>query len=247
MTFGYAQLDVKAFYDYAAKKENLGKLVFSVPLDSTNAQKYYLQILPPEYETYQVTINDDLIKKKSINLNRSYLTVPVGNAYSQFYLWAKEKRCMSTHAYETGKILCVVEIPPRYYKFEIDTVIINEDTTYSVIEKVVDAKRMVKPSEVKIYKSKEEVNPDLPSYEILGGEWSKWEMYYCHGGCGKPFPVKKLQTRLIEQGYDLELTEIIDMKTKSALVDFQKKNGLPEGRLDNDTLRMLKVIPEPKY
>ena len=243
----FAQPDIEGLYDYADKEDNQSNCFFTAPLDTNNAERLYLQIIPPEYEVYQVKINDDLIKSKSVDLSRSDLSVSVGEISTRILLRVKYRHCMSVQEYETGKFFCIVEIPPNSYQFELDTIIKNSDTTYSVKEKVVDARKLIKPSEIKIYQSKEKVDSELPIYEILGGEWSEYKNIYCTGGCRIHDLVKKLQIGLIENGYDLEFTEVIDITTKNALIDYQKKNNLPEGRLDGETLRMLKVIPKEKY
>ncbi len=55
-----------------------------------------------------------------------------------------------------------------------------------------------------------------------------------------PF-VRNVQKALKERGYAVEVTEILDEKTKNAVLEFQKKHKLPQGNLDYDTLKKLGV------
>lgn len=51
----------------------------------------------------------------------------------------------------------------------------------------------------------------------------------------------KAQKRLTELKYDVEVTNIMDERTKEAILDFQKSEGLPLGQLNYQTLRALGV------
>ena len=51
-----------------------------------------------------------------------------------------------------------------------------------------------------------------------------------------------IQKALNEKGYECPLDGILGQSTKNALLQFQKDNNLPEGRLDIDTLKTLGVL-----
>ena len=50
-----------------------------------------------------------------------------------------------------------------------------------------------------------------------------------------------LQKKLKAKGYDVDISNKFDRKTKAALAQFQKDNGFKVGELDNDTLKALKI------
>ena len=242
-----AQIDIEKIYE-KEKGDNLGKCFVSHPLDTNNRKTYYLQFIPAEYETHQVKV-DEAFAKKLINperINSPYtLNLPINRAFSDIVLVEKHINCMSMVAYETGKSFCLVEIPVRYIKMEKSPIVNNGDTSYTIIDKTIDAKKMIKPSEIKVYKSKRKANPDFPIYEMKGGEWSEWKEVVCY-----PEPevkIEDIQQALIKLGYDLEINGVLAKKDKDALIDFQKKNNLVQRRLDMTTLEALGLILPEKY
>jgi hypothetical protein len=60
-------------------------------------------------------------------------------------------------------------------------------------------------------------------------------------GCRINYSISQIQTKLIEQGYDCPLNNILDQATKQAVIQFQKDNHLPIGRLDHETLTLLGI------
>lgn len=61
----------------------------------------------------------------------------------------------------------------------------------------------------------------------------------CHLGIG--LLIKRVKSRLIELGYNLELNNDFDRKTKEAVLEFQKQNNLIPGSLDLETLKLLGI------
>ena len=66
---------------------------------------------------------------------------------------------------------------------------------------------------------------------------------YFHGhGYNPKLSIIKLQRSLNEKGYSCPIDGVLGQSTKNALLQFQKDNNLPEGRLDIDTLKTLGVL-----
>ncbi|MFM2269475.1 MAG: putative peptidoglycan binding domain [Bacteroidota bacterium] len=78
---------------------------------------------------------------------------------------------------------------------------------------------------------------NLNCKSILSG----WREYvsYCHH-LDKPI-VLEIQQALQAKGYRVKLTNMMDKKTKEALIKFQKNHNLPEGNLDAETLKLLGI------
>ncbi len=69
----------------------------------------------------------------------------------------------------------------------------------------------------------------------------EWREVVC-GKKVKPELIVKIQEKLIEQGFDdLIPNGKMDKQTKGMLVDYQKRNGLPVGNLDVETMDNLGV------
>lgn len=245
----FGQIDIDAIQEKEVGN-NLGKCFVSYPLDTNHRKTYYLQVIPAEYETVEVKIDETFVKKhisqERLN-NPSKLYLPANSAYSKIKLMKKDIRCMSMIAYRTGKSFCFVEIPSRYVEIERVPVIEGGDTTYTIKEKTVKVQQMVKSPEIKVFKSKRKINPDYPVYETIGGKWSEWEEVLCSLDLEKlEIQITDIQRALIKLGYDLEVNGILARKDKDALIDFQKKNNLVEGILDMHVIEALGLLPE-KY
>lgn len=70
------------------------------------------------------------------------------------------------------------------------------------------------------------------------GYYSDIRQIYCHVHISGP-TVTEVQQVLKEKGYDVEVNNIMNKKTKAALTQFQKDNHLPTGNLDKETLDAL--------
>ena len=109
-------------------------------------------------------------------------------------------------------LFCIVEIPQRYVKLEKLPVVENGDTTYTIKDQMISAKKMTKPSEIMVFKSKRKTNPDYPVYEMKGGEWSEWTEVVCYLDQDTTVKIADIQKALIKRGYDLEVDDVLGMR-----------------------------------
>ena len=79
---------------------------------------------------------------------------------------------------------------------------------------------------------------NIKLHYLIGNNWSEIREVYCGADDDANYP-KCVQLALRDKGYEIEISNIFDEATKKALVDFQKKNGLPIGKLDEKTLEQL--------
>jgi hypothetical protein len=245
----FAQIDINALLEKNIE-ENLGKCFVSYPLDTNDKNIYYLQIIPAEYETYQIRIDEKFVKKqidqKRIN-NPSNLDLPINTASSKTVLIKKSINCMSKIAYETGKSFCFMEIPAHYTKIKRLPIVKNGDTTYIVKDTIVDARRIIKPIEIRVYQKKKEVDFARPTYEVKGGRWSKWLELECSFHRQDDLKIIDVQRRLIELGYKIELSGVFDELTKKVLLDFQRNNNLTDRGLNIETFVALDLVLPERY
>jgi hypothetical protein len=80
---------------------------------------------------------------------------------------------------------------------------------------------------------------------VRSGGFSEWKECACGcagGGSIEPLHVQNIQKALKARGYYKgKINNILDAKTKAAVVKFQKDNGLPIGAFDLQTMRALNV------
>lgn len=78
---------------------------------------------------------------------------------------------------------------------------------------------------------------------VSKGGFTEWREVVCEADI-TPDLYKRIQQALLDRGYNIGSAKpdgVIGPGTKSALVEFQKDNGLPVGNLDFETLRALGV------
>jgi N-acetyl-anhydromuramyl-L-alanine amidase AmpD len=123
-----------------------------------------------------------------------------------------------------------VEVPSRYKTY-----------SFAELEKIaftIEQKKVVKESYVsKEYVKKKPKELKENQYYYEAGYYSNLNEAVARHASG--LSVSKIQEALNKKGYNLEVNNIMNDETKAALMDLQKKNGLPEGNLNMKTLRFL--------
>jgi hypothetical protein len=87
----------------------------------------------------------------------------------------------------------------------------------------------------------------LPANAVLikKGGFSTWKKLFCSEGCIFTSPILEIQDRLVKLGYDIgKIDGELNTKTKKAIVQFQKDNGLPKGRF---TKTFFELLNSPFY
>lgn len=79
--------------------------------------------------------------------------------------------------------------------------------------------------------------------EIPAGRWSSWSEVFCDFESYDHVTLTDLQRALVREGYELYISNVFGEKTQAALHDFQRKNGLPVGDLNNITYKRLGFKP----
>jgi Putative peptidoglycan binding domain len=91
------------------------------------------------------------------------------------------------------------------------------------------------------------VATQLPISAVLikKGGFSTWKTLICNEGCMFSTPTLEIQKALQKRGYDIgKIDGELNEKTKKALVQFQKDNGLPQGRF---TKTFFELLNSPSY
>jgi len=220
------------------------------PLDSSHKEERMLKVAFPQWQSIT-----DTIFKTSENIQR----VVVKSAATRWYFKHADRNCLSAQPSDCIN-LAYVDIAEQTRGIRFAE---NEQL------KTVQVERLVRPAslewvmppfipstdnftEVKPYESgeyryfRDELNQTIYVYS-KSNQWRTWQEVLCTCGGGHArATVSDVQEVLKQKGYYSGIIDnILGNSTKSALMRFQKKNGLPIGTLDFETLRALITVPQP--
>ena len=136
--------------------------------------------------------------------------------------------------------IAIVEVPARYVSFKPITIIENGKAIVTVPTQKIQAKRIKRNAGLKYVTKEEALEMDEKDIYILVGKTEIRELFHGHGS-NPTLKIIELQKALNEKGYKCPTDGILGKSTKNAIIQFQKDNNLPEGRLDVDTLKTLGV------
>jgi hypothetical protein len=214
-----AQPDLSAFKDF-----EVNRCFASYSLDSNNLDTFYIELVPPVFEMYQRPVaKADLYGWDSTN----YQLTPTYNKYVKRKL---RKGCMGADIpIKQYNAFCVLEIPPIY-------------SPITIKDSLIVFNRIVQHAEMRVINKEKALLSKNKIYPVKGGEWTEWKEFLCTT-CGptRASFMKDIQRALVKNGYDIETDGILGEEERAALLDFQKKNNLPQGRLDIETRRKLGI------
>ena len=214
-------------------------------------ESYQIKLIPAVYKTVYDTIVISPALNGNLDTSNYFIQTEVLVLKEPGAEWKTAKvsgMCMSDNATSPYAAICLLKTTPKYEmvnrKFYPFKNILDTSNTDHII-----------PAEIKIYAREELVSPprlekapiDAPlaahekSIRITAGMWSGWIEVVCPYGIFNDPDVRSVQLRLKEEGYDVAITNNYDDQTKEALHQFQMDNMLPEGELDDSTLKRLKL------
>ena len=207
-----------------------------------------LEIIPARYETVteRVMVKPETTKLTQVpakyeNVKETLLVAP---ARTEWQKGPCDPKRQIDNA--TGECLCLVEIPPRY-KTVTRRVMVTPPTT----------REIVIPAEYKTVKKQVEISPPAERRIPIAAEYttvtrqvktSDAHMKWVPIDCKTRAPLYDrdttlaLQTALKDRGFDPgPIDGIFGSRTRAAMEDFQRTNGLEPGVFDKATSNALKI------
>jgi len=239
-------LTIWLFYLCQPKTQNL---IYSVHEESGNGTCYFsakhekesyytknqhnriIEVFDPEFRTETITYNT--VKLAPLRIDSMQYQIPIRESYTTIILKNKQSTNF-LNSYEVGFMFCLVEFPVKYETFSFQEL---ESLRFEIpIEKIEIQSKLVE----KIVKNKpkylsvnqvylENGNYNIITQAIAGGE--------SHGA----YLMIKVKNALSKQGYDLKTDDWQLKKTVKALKEFQQKNNLKIGLLDQETIKALGI------
>lgn len=224
------------------------KLIYSIVENNGNGECYFsakhenetyyteykerriIEIIEPTFKTELISYNPS--KLSSLKIDDQNYQIPIKESYTTIILKDK-KNANYLRKYEDGFVFCKLKIPTenKNYTFEelkdLNFIILMEkiETQATLFEKIIkDKPKKLLSSQIYL----REGYYNIISETIGGGE--------AHGA----FFMLKVRDALSKQGYDdLDSDDWQLEETRKALFDFQKKNNLNTGVLDEATAHAL--------
>lgn len=192
---------------------------------------FILESIPPDFEKKIVVLDQEFLKKQCLD----GFPCRIGIKPPSFALKFRNEDLSDfvSHPDAEGFLLYFLEVPAKFRTFSEKEL---KKSGYR-IEKMI----LKNPSKiVKRYvkKKPKELKENQCFFEAGYYSPLREEMAIHRDNFGV---VLKIKTKLIDLGYELEKNDNFDKQTKAALIDFQKKNGLPSGNLDYKTLQKLEI------
>lgn len=204
-------------------------------LEGIYQKAFILEYHPPIFKTEKLTISEEELVKYQYKDSLFRIITVFGHVkylyadhkLKQRYQYKKDKNLFK------GFIFCLVEVPSKYEFLTEDKL---ENIAFTIEQKKIKKEPYISKKHVK---NKPKILKKNQYYYEAGYYTVVEEKILGSDPGAGSIPAKQIKKALNKLGYDLEVNYIMDDETKAALLDLQKKNGLPEGNLNMETLRFL--------
>jgi Putative peptidoglycan binding domain len=218
---------------------------------------YYIKIVPPKYKTVFDTVVISPELNGNLDTTNYFIQTEIFVLREPSAVWKTatvSKVCTTEYGsnLEPNHVaLCLLKTVPKYEmvhrKFYPFKNILDVSTTDNVV-----------PAEIRIIERFEltdaarlehipfsEKEPRLSDGEKLikinPGTWNHWAEAVCPFGIFNDPDIKQIQAALQKQGYKINLSNSYDEQTKQAVHAFQLDHMLPQGELDDETLKRMGI------
>ncbi len=222
----------------------------------TEAEDFYLKVVPPIYKTVYDTIVITPALNGNLDTSNYFIQTEILVIKEPSLAWKTAKVHAMCRADEATPALslCLLKTTPDYRiinrKFFPFKNILDTSTTDFIIPAVttvVERQVLVQRTRLIRFNStrKEELANGEKMVKINKGQWAAWEEVVCPFGQFNDPDIKEIQTALRKQDYQIKVTGNFDVATKEALYQFQRDNMLEVGGLSEETLKRLNIRREP--
>ena len=197
-------------------------------------EAFVLEIENPIYKNIEVTYSakelEDVLKgKENFTIKTKQTSTKFLFKNDDFHHYTREEN-------PVGYMICKVEVPAEYRSFQKQDLHQYKDGVTFI------KKKLVKSSQVKKkYVSRKPKNLTSLQLYFPKGNWSKLREAISASHCPTTTIISSIQLKLNELGYDIEVNNFFDEKTKAAITDFQQKNNLKAGQINPETMQLLGV------
>jgi hypothetical protein len=229
-----------------------GTCYFTKPLDSTVTQKVYFEIEPDIWETIQTTTHQLLkeqgLEEKLQSDTSSSIDIMVSPPTKKLVRRPGKagNRCPGSHkttnqfSNKNAIFICLVEIPARHITCTKLSILENGKPFNTIKNEKVTVRKFVRRGKIQFISAEKAAQTNNRNiFKIHTGEWTNINQFMPQCFCPPDFGINDIYQKLIEKGYTIKNDGTFSDELRNALIDFQRKNGLPEGRLNIETMKLL--------
>jgi len=171
---------------------------------------------------------------KALKTEKGIVQIPYSPAHLKLRIQDLNEVEQYKNSKKEGYFFCYIEVPPKFRIIKLDT-LQKEEIQFEIYSLKTEAniKRAILKKKPKMIKHNEKYFNNLA--------WTSEREFVAYH---KDYPqtiISDIQNALRKKGYDIKITNEINIETKNAIIDFQKRNNLKVGRIDFETLKKLEV------
>ena len=224
--------------DIKVNNLEIGRCYFTKMLnqaENKNIEKsFILEEIEPKFEKVESILLASEIQSKSDK--NGYFRYQTKKPHYKIVIRESDSRRFNTIDNPNAFIYCLVEVPGEWKSINVNDLVTDnlKITKFNLIENSRLVKRYVENKPNKLEENQR---------YFKSGIWSAFKevIIGSHDGPNEVQLIRKIQEKLIEEGFDLKANNILDEKTKKAIFKFQRENNLKEGQIDFETLKFLKI------
>jgi len=213
-----------------------GKVYYSLNKhDSIDYEKggFILEVIPTKLEVEEINYSIKYFEEYTTDKYRVLISKEFGEI---IFFDEKPNKCSYSiskqDSIKESYCFAYVKKPAQYKTFTIDDITENGISIYQ--SKVISKSYMIKKH---VKKPPKQLNEN--QYYFTKGDWTEINEAYAKPSCHSNSIIKGLKIVLNNLGYSLEVNDDFDDKTKEAINDYQKRNGLKTDGLNAETLKKL--------
>ena len=197
-------------------------------IETTFEKAFIIEAVPPKIKRVNASYSTEEIRGK---LNSDGIaTIRTMDPFLRHVFMNRDLSPITSIQNPYGYSLCKTEGPATFKTF-YEKDLIGDSITIS------QGQLISKSKFIKYYVKRKPRNLTENQLYFDEGYWTMPKEAIYRGGCGGQDLIINIKKILNEQhGYSLREDSKFDEKTKEAIVDFQRKNGLKVGNLDYETL-----------
>lgn len=235
--------------NHLLENSEIGKTYALFPASKSEAavvesSSYYLKLIPPKFRHVKDTIVLCPALNEDLDTSNYFIQTEVLVLRDKSTEWKRAKIADVCVEERPEESLVLLKSLPHYRIVNRKFYPFKEVLDTSEAEKVIPAdvmivgrSELVEDGRIELFSSASaaKLKPGEKLIKVPAGSWTHWREVVCPYGVFNRPNLSKVQRFLKDQGYDVTIDNSYGPKTKQAIHEYQRKNGLSVGDLNDAT------------